>query len=398
MPKRPLSSSIAVANDSLEPSTVHSDSWFAAKPIVDLTPIELQIPRIGCVLVKGERLDKVLAKLIPQFSRTRIGEWIELGLVELNGAPCTLKKTIYGGEKVRIQPQADPESAAFQAEDIPLNIVYEDADLMIINKPAGMVVHPAGGHWSGTLVNAVLHHYPASAGLPRAGIVHRLDKDTTGLMVVAKTLVAQTHLVRQLQARTVKRQYLALVHGTITAKGTVNAAIARHPRERNRMHISPHAAAKPARTHWRVLAQGLWQKTPVSLLECQLETGRTHQIRLHMQHIGHPLIGEPVYTTGGKNLSALLPRQALHAFQLGLIHPSTGQAMRWVAPIPDDLIELMEQLNIYLEHNHAAGISELINDQLLVLQDLAGDARLGDDNEDEDDDDNWDVEVIYATE
>jgi 23S rRNA pseudouridine1911/1915/1917 synthase len=249
-----------------------------------------------------------------------------------------------GNETILIQPQMAPEDAAFTPEAMDLPIVYEDSHLIVINKPAGLVVHPAAGNWSGTLLNGLLHHFPAIAGVPRAGIVHRLDKDTTGLLVVAKTLEAHTNLVRQLQERTVHREYLALVWGIPRASGRVDAPIGRHPRDRLKMAALNGTSAKPAVTHFSRLADGQLEQHRVSLVRCELETGRTHQIRVHMQSLGFPLVGDSVY--GKQHLAAYFPRQALHAFRLGLTHPHTGDACEWEAPLPEDFAALLGRAGI----------------------------------------------------
>ena len=302
--------------------------------------IELTLPHENA----GERLDKALAKALSQFSRSRLQQWIADGLVTIDGQIAKTRTTVYGGENIVVQPQAAPEDSAYEPEDIPLPIVYEDAHIIVINKPVGMVVHPAAGNWSGTLLNGLLHHFPAIASVPRAGIVHRLDKDTSGLLVVAKTLEAQTDLVRQLQAHTVAREYLALVWGTPIVRGLINAAIARHPRDRIKMAVSQSLRAKPAVTHFERLATGMLDRHQVSLICCRLETGRTHQIRVHMQSNGHPLVGDATY--GKPHLAPFFPRQALHAARLGLIHPDSGEYCEWEAPLPDDFAELLERAEI----------------------------------------------------
>jgi len=307
---------------------------------VELSPIFLKLTDDAC----GERLDKVLSKLVPQYSRSRIQQWIEAGHVTVDGQPGKGKTTVLGDEDIIILPQAAPEEQAFKPEPMDLPIIYEDADILVIDKPHGLVVHPAAGNWSGTLLNGLLHRYPALGGVPRAGIVHRLDKDTSGLMVVAKTLIAQTDLVRQLQARTVKREYLALVWGTPRVAGKVEASMGRHPRDRIKMAVSENASAKPALTHYERLATGLLDGKAVSLVRCKLETGRTHQIRVHMQSLGFPLVGDALY--GKQHLAAFFPRQALHAYRLGLIHPSSGKEMEWEAAIPEDFAALLAQANV----------------------------------------------------
>ncbi|PXW27368.1 RluA family pseudouridine synthase [Paraburkholderia caballeronis] len=298
----------------------------------------------------GERLDKVLAKVFPEFSRSRLQGWIEAGRVQVDGAPAKVRQPVPLGATIELVPDLLPEQLAFTPEPVPLDVVYEDDALVVIDKPAGLVVHPAAGNWSGTILNGLLHRYgDAAAGLPRAGIVHRLDKETSGLMVVARTLEAQTDLVRQLQARTVKRRYLALVWGMMPDEGTIDAPIGRDSRDRTRMAVVAGASGKPARTHFRRVDSTLWHGQPVSAIHCDLETGRTHQIRVHCAHIGHPLLGDPVYGRArGKRSVAALPggfaRQALHAWRLGLIHPRTGRAMQWRADAPDDIAELIAAL------------------------------------------------------
>ena len=284
----------------------------------------------------GRRLDQVLAELMPEHSRSRLQEWIEAGRVRVDGRDAKPKQKVWTGEQLSVRPLTHPSEVAAAPEAIPLDIVYEDDAILVLNKPAGLVVHPGSGNWTGTLLNALLSHAPQLKHVPRAGIVHRLDKDTSGLMVVAKTLEAQTDLVRQLQARSVSRIYLALVEGAAAEGGSVDAPIGRHPRERTRMAVVERG--KPAVTHFRVL-----ERLPQhSLVECRLETGRTHQIRVHMQSIGHPLVGDPVY--GGRELRKLFHRQALHATRLALFHPVSGQRLEWEAPMPRDMAELIERL------------------------------------------------------
>lgn len=308
--------------------------------VAELRVIELSLNADAC----GIRLDKVLGTLVPQYSRSRLQQWIEAGHVSVDGEVAQTKMTMYGDETVIVHPQPAPEDEAFKAEAMDLAIVYEDAEILVIDKPADLVVHPAAGNWSGTLLNGLLHYFPPIAGVPRAGIVHRLDKDTSGLMVVAKTLIAHTDLVRQLQARTVKRQYLALVWGTPNASGIVDAAIGRHPRDRIKMAVSENLTAKPAVTHFTRLATGMIDRRPVSLMMCQLETGRTHQIRVHMQSLGFPLVGDSLY--GKQHLTVVFPRQALHARRLGLLHPTTGAEVEWSTELPQDFAELLLQAGI----------------------------------------------------
>jgi 23S rRNA pseudouridine1911/1915/1917 synthase len=312
----------------------------AEEALLETPPIVLRLTPESC----GVRLDKVLSMLVPQYSRSRIQQWIEAGHVTIDGRAARAKMTALGDENIIIWPQAAPEEQAYKPEPMALSITYEDASILVLDKPAGLVVHPAAGNWSGTLLNGLLHHCPSIAGVPRAGIVHRLDKDTSGLMVVAKTLVAHTDLVRQLQARSVKREYLALVWGTPRIGGKIDAAMGRHPRDRVKMTVLENASAKPAVTHYQRLATGSLDGRPVSLMRCQLETGRTHQIRVHMQSIGFPLVGDALY--GKPHLASAFARQALHAFRLGLIHPGTGLACEWVAPLPEDFAGLIARTGI----------------------------------------------------
>ncbi len=316
------------------------DAEFPAGAGLDAEPITLQLGSEHC----GQRLDKVIAGLVPQFSRSRLQQWFDDGHILVDGKPAKGKATAYGDETVVVTPQPAPEDTAYAPEAMALDIVYEDDAIMVINKPAGLVVHPGSGNWSGTLLNGLLHHCPQLVSVPRAGIVHRLDKDTSGLMVVGKTLAAQTDLVRQLQARTVKREYFALVWGTPRPFGTVNNAISRHPKDRIKMAVSDAPMAKPAITHYEVLASGELDRRPVSLVQCRLETGRTHQIRVHMQHLGYALVGDTVY--GKPHLMPFFHRQALQARRLGLSHPSTGEHMEWVVPLAADFAELLERAGI----------------------------------------------------
>ncbi len=279
----------------------------------------------------GRRLDQSLAELLPEYSRSRLQGWIEAGHVTLGGVPASRRQKVWGGE------------SAFSAEAIGLDMVYEDEAILVIDKPAGLVTHPGAGNWQGTLLNALLHHVPGAATLPRAGIVHRLDKDTSGLMVVAKTLEAQTRLVRDLQAREVKRIYWAVALGVFArAEGEVAAAIGRHPTQRTKMAVLAEGAAgaKPALTYWKVLRQ----YARAAWVECRLATGRTHQIRVHLAHLGHPLLGDPVYRGRRPQATAGFQRQALHAVRLGLKHPVTGAAMEWEAPPPEDFRRLLSEL------------------------------------------------------
>lgn len=296
----------------------------------------------------GMRLDQVVADLFPDYSRSKLKEWILAGNVCVNGEPCVVPRQKMTGDEV-ISVEAEIEQQVVnEAQAIELDIVYEDEDILIINKPADLVVHPGAGNQDGTLLNALLAHVPDIDKVPRAGIVHRLDKDTTGLMVVAKTLPAQTHLVDQLQSRVMSREYEALVNGTMVAGGLVDAPIGRHSTKRT--HMAVREMGKPAVTHYRVIEK-FRAHTHVRL---KLETGRTHQIRVHMAYIKHPLVGDPAY--GGRlrlpkgssdefaNILRGFNRQALHAAQLSLYHPTTDEWMTWQAPLPQDMVALIDSV------------------------------------------------------
>ena len=303
-----------------------------------------QVPRE----MAGLRVDQALALLFPEHSRSRLQGWLLQGHIRIvfaRGAPVTAaipkpKQRVWGGEAVVLEPPVETGKGENKAEAIGLDAIFEDDAILVINKPAGLVVHPGNGNWQGTLLNALLHHLPGLDEIPRAGIVHRLDKDTSGLLVVAKTLEAQTSLVRQLQARTVTREYLALVHGDLQQGGEVEAPIGRDPRQRTRMAVVN--SGKPAATGYRVLQRF----GAATLLECSLRTGRTHQIRVHMKSLGHPLVGDIVYGGRRRIADGIEPfeRQALHAAHLALIHPKNDQPMRFEAPPPSDMNHLLETL------------------------------------------------------
>jgi len=294
------------------------------------------------------RLDQVLALLLPAYSRSRLQQWLKAGALRVDGRVWRPRDPVSGGETVCGELALAPETVAV-AQDIPLDIRYEDADLLVLDKSAGLVAHPAAGNRDGTLVNALLYRCPELATLPRAGLVHRLDKDTTGLLVVARNLRAHATLVEQLQARRIEREYLAVVNGVPVAGGTVDAPIGRHPVDRQRMAVV--SSGKPAMTHYRVIRRFRAH----TLLRVKLETGRTHQIRVHMAHVRLPLLGDPVY--GGRlrlppNASLRcveaiqnFHRQALHAERLALTHPATGARLEWRAEVPADLLALLEVLS-----------------------------------------------------
>ena len=292
----------------------------------------------------GLRLDQALARLFPDYSRSRLQEWVRKGFVRVNGTQPRIRDKVRGGETVAVQPQPEIKEH-WEAQSLPLNLVYEDEDLLIVNKPAGLVVHPAAGNPDRTLVNALLHYDAALSRVPRAGVIHRLDKGTSGLLVIARNIRAHKYLVDQLKDRDIKREYRALVLGVMTAGGQIQAPIGRHPIRRTRMAVV--TSGKPAVTHYRVLERFRAH----CYVRVMLETGRTHQIRVHMAHIGHPLVGDPDY--GGRlrlprNASPQLSetlrrfkRPALHAARLGLRHPASGESISWEVPLPADMDALL---------------------------------------------------------
>ncbi len=299
----------------------------------------------------GQRLDQVLAKLLPDYSRSRLQQWIKEGFVRVDNEIPKIKYKIKGNEQLEVDLAKAIDSiqeAPLIAQAIPLNIVFEDDDIIIVNKPAGLVVHPGAGNPDNTMLNALLNHDAALSKIPRAGVIHRLDKETTGLLVVARNLKAHTHLVEELQNRAFEREYRAIVVGTMSGGGKINQPLGRHPTQRTKMAVVKNG--RPSVTHYRILS-----RYPAHTeLKVILETGRTHQIRVHMAHIKHPLVGDPTY--GGRlripsGCSAALMttlrkfgRQALHAEKLGFIHPSSGKSVCWEAPLPTDLQNLAKQL------------------------------------------------------
>jgi len=287
----------------------------------------------------GLRLDQALARLLPSHSRSRLKGWIESGRVAVDGAAAAPRRKLSGGERIEVAPGETGDAIADVPQAIELPVVHEDDAVIVIDKPAGLVVHPGAGNRDGTLLNALLHRHPGLATVPRAGIVHRLDKDTSGLMVVARTAEAQTDLVRQLAARTVRREYLALVRGDVAKAATVDAPIGRHPVHRTSMAVVERG--KAARTH----VAPVERYGAATLVRCTLDTGRTHQIRVHLAAIGHPLVGDPVY--GTRRASPGIPpfaRQALHAERLGFVHPLTRRPMSFAAPLPADFAALIESM------------------------------------------------------
>ncbi|GAA3941957.1 23S rRNA pseudouridine(1911/1915/1917) synthase RluD [Litoribacillus peritrichatus] len=294
--------------------------------------------------MSGMRVDQIASKLFSEYSRVRLQGWIKSGELTIDGKTLKPKEKLWGGELLEIEAELEDVNQ-WQAENIPLEIVYEDDDILVINKPVGLVVHPAAGHYNGTLLNALLYHYPGIEVVPRAGIVHRLDMDTSGLMVVAKTIEAQTDLVDQLQTREMGREYEAVVQGVMTGGGVVDEPIGRHPVSRMKQAVI--ASGKPAITHYRVMDR-YQNHTHIRL---KLETGRTHQIRVHMSHLGYPLIGDAVYAGRMRipkgaspallNMLQSFKRQALHAKRLELVHPITGEDMAWEVELPQDMVELL---------------------------------------------------------
>jgi len=319
----------------------------AEKPAAE--PRETPVP----AELSGLRLDQALAQLFPEYSRSRLSQWIKDGRVLLDGRPARPRDAVMGGQKIRVQVPEEPLSQ-MAPQDLPLDIVYEDAALLVVDKPVGMVVHPGAGNPDGTLQNALLHHAPELAQVPRAGLVHRIDKDTSGLLVVARTLEAHTALVAALQAREFQRGYLAVCIGVMTGGGTVDAPIKRHATERVRMSVRE--GGRESVTHYRVLKRFRSH----TYLDVELETGRTHQIRVHLAHIKYPLVGDQLYgrrlgppRNASPQLQEVLRsfhRQALHAAKLGLIHPVSGEAMLWEVPPPADYQQLLAALEADLSH------------------------------------------------
>ncbi|WP_461518576.1 23S rRNA pseudouridine(1911/1915/1917) synthase RluD [Porticoccus sp.] len=300
--------------------------------------------------LSGARLDQIAAELFNGFSRSRLQKWIKDGDLLVDGKSCRPRDKLFGGEQLTVRTELEPEGE-WSPEAIDLDIIYEDDEILIINKPPGLVVHPAAGNYQGTLLNGLLHHLPDNEHIPRAGIVHRLDKDTSGLMVVAKTLGAHQSLIKQLQARTVSREYLAIVQGHMTGGGTVDKAMGRHPQARTKMAVVDHAG-KEAITHYRVV-----ERFPGhTYIRVKLETGRTHQIRVHMASIGYSLVGDVTY--GGRlklpkgasfelhDALRAFKRQALHATRLALVHPASGELMEWQTPPPKDFDELLTAIRV----------------------------------------------------
>lgn len=298
---------------------------------------EAEVITLECSSGRGQRLDRFLAANLGDVSRTRIQHWIELGAVWSAARVLTAKSRLTGDEIVFVRPLPREADGSFVADPVPVDVVAESDHYLVVNKPAGLVVHPAAGNWRNTLLNGLLYRWPQQAELPRAGIVHRLDKDTSGLMVVARSEAARMSLIAQLKDRTMSRRYLALVAGKVKQGGEIDAPVGRHPRVRTRMAVVSANAGRPALTHFEPLAEGLIGQLPVTLVECRLQSGRTHQIRVHMAHRGWPLLGDELY--GGPRLA--IDRQALHAYQLGFVDPADGREVRWRVPLPQDMLDAL---------------------------------------------------------
>ncbi len=312
-------------------------------------PAKVRIPEA----LSGQRLDSALAEMFPDYSRNRLKQWIQQGQILLEGKQVKPKVKVFSDQELQLDIESVEPDEGCLPEDIPLDIVYQDESLIVINKPAGFVVHPAAGHHRGTLQNALLFYDESLAGVPRAGIVHRLDKDTTGLMVVARNLISHKYLVEQIQQREVHREYQAIVHGVMTGGGTVDEPIGRHSHDRVRMTVREDG--RPSVTHYRVLKRF----RAYSHIHVELETGRTHQIRVHMQHLRHPAVGDPVYAGRPRipaeadvafiDLLRGFNRQALHAWRLSLKHPVSGENISWQADLPEDMQQLLSAMQNDLE-------------------------------------------------
>ena len=288
-----------------------------------------------------ERLDKVLAQLMPKHSRSRLQTWIQGGHVLINGKPAKLRQTVREDDVITVYEQPAPEDHAFVPEDVAFDVLGETADWVVVNKPVGLVTHPGAGNWSGTLLNGLLYRYPELLQVARAGIVHRLDKDTSGLLVIARNEVAQTHLVRQLQARTMGRQYLALAHGRMLEQGTIDRPIGRDPKVPVRMSVDSLSAPKSAVTHYQLVRVGEYGGSNISQVTCRLETGRTHQIRAHLTSLGHPLLGDILY--GGRAIEGAA-RQMLHAHHLRFEDPAGAGEIEFTAPAAADMLRVIEHI------------------------------------------------------
>lgn len=309
----------------------------------------LQINTVIPNEMSGKRLDQALASILSEHSRARLQDWINNGYVQINKKSMRPRDKVHGGEQIEIRAKIEPQNSA-SPEDIPLDIIFEDEQLIIINKPVGLIVHPGAGNPQHTLMNALLHHNQKLEQIPRAGIIHRLDKDTSGLLVIARTLQSHTFLVEQLQARNIHRQYETIVSGIITAGGTVEQPIGRHPKHRTRMAVVKNG--KLATTHYRLIKKYRHH----THLQVNLETGRTHQIRVHLSWLHYPIIGDQVYGSMKRLVKGMDPdlakiitafsRQALHARIIKLVHPQSSKTMTWEAPLPKDMVTLINALEV----------------------------------------------------
>lgn len=370
-------------NTSFDNEADYSDDLdFSAAPEAE-SCVNLIVP----LELAGQRLDAALAKLMPDYSRSRLTAWIKDNAIIVNEKPAQPKYKLIGGEFICVTVRPSEENLAFTPEPMDLDIVYEDDTVIVVNKSAGLVVHPAAGNWSGTLLNGLLAHCPGLSQVPRAGIVHRLDKETSGLMVVAKTLPAQNALVQQLQARTVKRIYRAVANGIVPFDGKIDTLIGRDPHNRLKMAVVKYGG-KPAVTHIKVLERYLAH----SYIECSLETGRTHQIRVHMREANHPLAADPVYgnprhpcsDAAKEAVKSLGARQALHAYRLSFVHPKTLETVSFEAPLPDDMYHLLSVLRL------EAGLDSSLSHEA-EWQD-----KLEQDDNDDWNEDDYNVEVVYV--
>tara|TARA_S200000501_G_scaffold364879_1_gene397598 strand:- start:194 stop:1156 length:963 start_codon:yes stop_codon:yes gene_type:complete len=294
---------------------------------------------------RGMRLDKVLSLMIPKFSRSILQKWIDSGSVLVDGKKIKSKSLVLGGEDVEINPKFEMQHKLFSPEKLDLEIIHEDDSIIVLNKSPGLVVHPGAGNWSGTLLNGLIYRWPSLELIPRAGIIHRLDKDTSGALIIAKNVAVQTNLVQQLQNRVIFRGYLALVFGEPNSTGTIDSPIGRHPRDRKKMAVRSTNFAKKAVTHYKKITTGELDGNLVSLIKCELETGRTHQIRVHLSSIGFPIVGDQVY--GKNHFRYLFYRQALHAETLEFKHPKNLKKCLWIANLPEDFKLLLQKTNIY---------------------------------------------------
>lgn len=317
-------------------------------PMTETVQIDDNLPEeepLSFKVVDGmplDRLDKLLAQLIPQHSRSRLQAWIEGGHVQVNGKIAKIRQALREDDVITVNEQPAPEDLAFAPEAVDFEVLEESGDWIVVNKPVGLVTHPGAGNWSGTLLNGLLYRFPELAHVARAGIVHRLDKDTSGLLVVARNEVAQTHLVRQLQARTMGRRYLALAHGRMLSAGTIDRPIGRDAKVPVRMTVDKPSAPKAAITHYELVRTGEYDDANVSQVQCRLETGRTHQIRVHLASLGHPLVADTLY--GGRVLGEA-QRQMLHAYELIFEDPTTGQCVTVTASIPGDMLSVLDNVN-----------------------------------------------------